>query len=119
MAAEEGKQDSALEGEAEGHQEGGEHECSLCVFMKAGPCAVPFSAWEGCIDEAAEGRMSDECLEITAALKECVSQNAGYHSQVFTDVEDKDGKDSGEAKEASIMVESKTDVATAQKQALA
>ena len=75
------------------------YECPLCAFMKAGPCKVPFTAWEDCLkaceeeggtDEERQERFVKRCLDQTLKLRDCVDANPEYHGEMFASPSDDD-----------------------------
>jgi GCK domain len=54
-------------------------ECPICRYMKGGPCAASFEAWQGCM-ETAEKNKADfaKCSDATGAMTECMLQHEYY-----------------------------------------
>lgn len=74
--------ESSNSGDGEEEEEG---ECGFCLFMKAGGCKENFVAWETCVDEAEKNGddIAMKCMEVTAALKQCMEAHADYYEPIL------------------------------------
>ena len=86
------------------------YECPLCAFMKAGPCKLPFTAWEDCLkaceeeggtDEERQERFVKRCLDQTLNLRDCVDANPEYHGEMFASQSDDDAATSEPSEDAA------------------
>ncbi|XLR26127.1 hypothetical protein HN51_039343 [Arachis hypogaea] len=71
------------EGKVEEAEEEG--ECGFCLFMKSGGCRESFIEWEKCTEEAEKNKedIVEKCLNITAALKQCMEAHFDYYEPIL------------------------------------
>ena len=65
------------EKESEEADEDGE-TCSVCRFMKKGPCGAEFKEWDGCVQGLKEGEDLKKCFGLTVAMMTCMKQHEYY-----------------------------------------
>ena len=64
------------EAEAEADEDG--ETCSVCRFMKKGPCGAEFKEWDGCVQGLKEGEDLKKCFGLTVAMMTCMKKHEYY-----------------------------------------
>lgn len=64
------------EQQSQGENDG--EECSVCRFMKRGPCGSEFKEWDGCVQRLKEGEDLKKCFGLTVAMMNCMKKHEYY-----------------------------------------
>jgi hypothetical protein len=73
--------------------------CPVCRFMKKGPCAHAFKAWDDCVQGLKEEEDLKKCFGLTVAMMECMQQHEYYDIMTANSTAKMDALDEAEKAE--------------------